>query len=921
MNSEQILRIKSAMIIYSLETALGEYVINSEFAENITEKSISGISARIGDNDIDTDTDKKNIALLVEASYLDEVFNLAIDITTGTSLETKIKDLKRFCVNMNIFDIRNAISHPNRPFPDTFWFRSAAIASDPLILQVGLGAVRQALNLAIDDKLSPPPEDWINNVTWAIPSTLPLTFDHEITGLLGRDKEFKDLESTLSKERNNLIAVVAPGGVGKTALILQFLKDISLNIKWNAKLNSIIFCTLKNERLTPDGIELIEAIKGIDQIRDSILEDLKSIYIDKKIESFEEACEKLASEKILICIDNLETLLVHTQDEFIAFNESLPLLWRVIVTSRISIDSATTVPLQTLGKRHAVNLCRNYFKKRGVNDFKQEDLELIVQRANNNPLAIRLTIDLYNKGVDISASISKSQKDIASFSYTNLIESLNSNSISILEAIYVTGQVSKSQLIDLLDLTNDEISESINELSKTSLIVRDTSETGNDQFELSGSIRDLLLVNPRNIETRNAISQSVKERKNKIQQQLNRNQILGINQFDVEFISEDIPDSIRALVVDLNKSLGRPYAKRNHSDLVGLKNRFAELIAYNSGNHELFFHYSRILKSLRDETSEIQIIEKALKHCDSNPRYLLSKALNLFHKKENSLSNNIIENLLKKGFGNPDKSSKKFSASVTKLNYLCLLNLGDYDSIIEKTENWKKDPNWMVMMGTNRASAFKRSVELKRFDFIEKEAAFSKVIEIFEHIFQNENHPYLACKQALKFLKELSYTKIDNSSYTENFVYKLAEFVACHFFQIVTAIKGQTVDSFENSALLERVSLLEFTSKINPLQNAKWYTPKKKEYYDEQHIQELEESGYTIARVYEIPESNYGLSSFIFAKDNKNEFFLHVDNFEYGWNRWGYIQLHDKLAVKYNQLMQDKATTANEIIEIEKYEM
>lgn len=920
MNSEQILRIKSAMIIYSLETSLGNYVINSDRVENITDKNKANITSR--EDESSTPIDKNNLNMLVESSYLDEVFNLAIDTTAGTSFEINMKSLKQLCSNLNIFDIRNAISHPNRPFPDTFWFRAAAIASDPLILQLDLGDVRQALNSALDESLTPPPEDWINNVKWAIPNTLPSNFDHEITGLLGRDKEFKDLDSTLSKARNNLIAVVAPGGVGKTALVLQFLKDISLSPKWNAKIHSILFCTLKNERLTPDGIELIEAINGIDQIKDSILDDLKVIYPDKKIESFEDACEKLETEKILICIDNLETLLVHTQEEFIEFNESLPLLWRVIVTSRISIDSATTVPLQTLGKRHAVNLCRNYFKRRGVSDFKQEDLELIAQRANNNPLAIRLTVDLYIKGIDISASINQSQKDIAAFSYTNLIESLSTSSISILEAIYVTGEVSKSQLIDLLDLSNDEISESINELSKTSLIYRRTSDTGNDQFKLSDSIKDLLLTNPRNIEIRNKISQNIKERKTKIQEQLNRNQILGINEFDAEYISENISDSIRALVIDLNKLIGRHYSKINHSDLVSLKTRFGELIAYNSNNHELLFHYSRILKVLKDETSEVKVLEEALSHADSKPRYLLAKALNLFHNKDYKTANTIFETLLVNGFGSPEKSSKKFSSSLTKLNFLCLLNLGEYESIISKTAEWKTDPNWSVMMGTYRASAYKRSVELMRYKFTEKEEAFVKVIDIFNEIFSSENYAALACNEALKFLKELSYINTDKSSYSEEFVYKFTQFVTSHFFNIITTLRGQSIDSKENQTFLENIYSLKFKSHKNPLHDARWYTPVKEEFYDEEHIEELVENGYTITRVYNIPENNYGLSSFIFAKDKEeNQFFLHVENFEHGWNRWGYIKINDKLAVKYDDLKNEEATTASEILEIDKYQM
>ena len=39
MNTEHTLRIKSAMIIYSLETSLGNYVINSKLEENLSEST------------------------------------------------------------------------------------------------------------------------------------------------------------------------------------------------------------------------------------------------------------------------------------------------------------------------------------------------------------------------------------------------------------------------------------------------------------------------------------------------------------------------------------------------------------------------------------------------------------------------------------------------------------------------------------------------------------------------------------------------------------------------------------------------------------------------------------------------------------------------------------------------------------------
>lgn len=80
----------------------------------------------------------------------------------------------------------------------------------------------------------------------------------------------------MSKKESNLIAIIAPGGIGKTALVLQYLKDLSLNPNWSDKLSSIIFCTLKNEKLTADGIEAIDAIGEIEQIKETILNDLTS---------------------------------------------------------------------------------------------------------------------------------------------------------------------------------------------------------------------------------------------------------------------------------------------------------------------------------------------------------------------------------------------------------------------------------------------------------------------------------------------------------------------------------------------------------------------------------------------------------------------------------------------------------------------
>jgi hypothetical protein len=917
MTETQKLRIKSAMIVYELETSLGNYVIENEVLDNISDKNKDSILQRGSNTNIESEQ-RNNVSFLVESSYLDEIFNLATDITEGTSLNVHMRELKGLCAYLGIFDIRNAISHPNRPFPDSFWFRSATIASDPLIEKLGLGKVRQALNSAISENLNSPPEEWFSDVKWAIPNTLPNSFDHEITGLLGREKEFKELNSALLKARINLIAVVAPGGIGKTALILQFLKELSLTPKYSEKVSAIAFCTLKNERLTAEGIEQIEAINGIEQIKETIMSDLNTLYDNHDFETFEQACEALENEKVLICIDNLETLLMHSQNEFIEFNQSLPLLWRVIVTSRISVDSATTIPLEALGKRHAINLSRNYMRKRGVLNIEQATLENIAEMANNNPLAIRLTIDLFNKGVDISQSISKSQKDIASFSYKNLIEALRENSIAILEAIYVLSTATKSELVEFLNLSNEDISESINELSKTSLIIRGTSDFGIDSYRLSDSIRDLLLLNPKNIEIRTNISDSLKKIKEKILIQTTRHEQLGITEFDDSFVEAQTERSTQSLIVDLDKYFARNKSSKNHGELAKLKSRFTDLLVYNSKDYQLTYHYSRVLKELSDKAGELKLLNQSECLKPDFPRTKLAIAKHHFYNGDYEQSVDIFDSLIAKNYNNPETSSRNFSFTLTKLHLLCLLYLCRYDEILDKTENWLDDPNWSVIYGTYRASTFKRQSETLKNNILEREKLISNSLITLSDIFKGKEYPIIACIEAKKILLEFDYI-INNPNYNSSLVGKYVSFIAKHYFNIISRLRGESLESKESKELLRKVYNADL--KTNPLHSVEWYSIDSQIVYDAEHIEELREDGYEVVEVYSIPEKDNGLSNFIFGRDEfDREFFLVVSNYENGWLGWADIQIGTKLAVKFESLSKnEKATFATEIVDIDQY--
>ena len=152
--------------------------------------------------------DTSRVDTIVAATYLDEVFAFAIHAAGESSERDLLSELKLFCASLDMYSIRNAISHPNRPFPENFWYRTATIATDSLVQKLKLHSVTKAFRAAETKRLTPPPESWILEARWSVPNNLPDVFEHSITGLIGRKKEIRDTHKALENPRVPLIALV-----------------------------------------------------------------------------------------------------------------------------------------------------------------------------------------------------------------------------------------------------------------------------------------------------------------------------------------------------------------------------------------------------------------------------------------------------------------------------------------------------------------------------------------------------------------------------------------------------------------------------------------------------------------------------------------------------------------------------------------
>ncbi|OUF35537.1 hypothetical protein AZZ63_002627, partial [Enterobacter hormaechei] len=514
-------RRRTAMVLHELEQSLGNYILNTEVSlDEFPEEMIKAITAR--ENQRSQLSNLKKASDVIEATYIDELFNIILEITKDTSVNSYLLDLRELFILYGMYHVRNVISHPNRKFIDSFWYKTAAIASDPLIDILGMTSVRKSLISAERNELLDPPDEWLNKTLWEIPNNLPVVFEHAITGLVGRKQEEKKLLELLKNKRIANIALVAPGGIGKTSLALELLSSKVKQPETKEYIDCCIFSTLKTEKLTYEGVQKLNSIESLMELRKLITIEAEKIY-DVSLESFEDLMKKKEDERILLFIDNLETLITNSTTEFQDFCNTLPAAWRLLITSRITINNASIITLEPLQERFALTLSKIYMSRKNIRTLDDNVLANLVKNCHFNPLAIRLSLDLYFSGKEIPDSINVANKEIASFSFSNLIDALSENSINILECLFISNDLNRATLCEFLTLSMDEVAESIAQLSNTSLVVRNVTHDG-ESYSLSESIREILITNPRNVILRSQLQSDLQKRKT-IAKQIEHDQI------------------------------------------------------------------------------------------------------------------------------------------------------------------------------------------------------------------------------------------------------------------------------------------------------------------------------------------------------------------------------------------------------------
>jgi hypothetical protein len=746
------LRIQSAMVLFALEEALGTYVVqNAHSPEAIPESMRSEIQKRASEA-----VTLVSATQLVQETYIKEIIDLALATANDLSDHEPLRRINRLVEALEIFDIRNAVCHPNRPFPECFWYRTASLATDLAIESLRLHRVTDAFRCASEGRLVPPPDGWLKQQAWIVANNLPSTFDHAVTGLIARKDETADLKRRLANPRNTYLALVGPGGTGKTALCLELLRDVALDPTTLQWADQIAYVSAKTERLTARGVEPIE--DPVDSI-ESAKKVIASAILGEDVDSTEEgqsrafgvATTRFAKRRVLLCIDNLETLLRDHAEKFEEMVQELPTAWHILVTSRVTVNGANVLTLGPIKPSGAMKLARDYLSIRGVAPLPEDQLLRVVDVCDRNPLAIRLTIDSYAAGAELAGALTQTKERILEYSYTSLLERLLPEAGKVLECLFGSAvPQSRSEIGHLLELQPDEVAEALNSLVRTSLVTRQT-ETGIERYALSSSVRDLLLKAPRNPAVRSDVQARLREQ-NRLLSQLEQGG--SGDPLAEDFVPAEAPAHVRALITRMKRSL-RGQAGR--ADQLSHLTELRGALAFDAKEAVLYRAEALLLKQLDDRFAAIDSLSKAVGCAgdDWASRLMLAELLRgeqRLHEALEQTEQLMAAKLLENG-----AVELRNRIRLLRAHWVTVLWEKRFAEVMAATNNWKSAGDLRSTLAALRISTFQRMLDEMTLTPSDRRDAVCSVVECLDETFRLDGYQGGLVHEAFHAVEKLAW--------------------------------------------------------------------------------------------------------------------------------------------------------------------
>lgn len=306
-----------------------------------------------------------------------------------------------------------------------------------------------------------------------ISHNLPLP-DFDETGLIGRDETVQKVKQ-LCLGGFPVISIVGEGGIGKTALALKVAYEL-LEEK-QSPFDAIVWVTSKTTQITVN--EIVDIKDAINNSLGVIQEISDNIVGANSASNLAEITEYLSAFKIVLFIDNLETIL---DDNIRNFVGSLPNGSKIVITSRIGLGAYEyPIKLQGIEESYASQFLRTLARLRNVkilSGLDEKVLRKYVNRMHCNPSYIKWFVSSIQSGTAPEVVLQNSSLFLE-FCMSNVYEYLSENARNLTSALQCApGYKDLPELSYLTGFDSLEIQKSIQELMATNMLSESSKVNG-----------------------------------------------------------------------------------------------------------------------------------------------------------------------------------------------------------------------------------------------------------------------------------------------------------------------------------------------------------------------------------------------------------------------------------------------------------
>lgn len=365
---------------------------------------------------------------------------------------------------MQALPVRNAIMH-GRPLTIDEYSLGFSFAQD-LLRRSGFWPI---LSKSYSEYNQNPEKVWSKSVSllddpaeFGALHNLPIP-DYEDTGFLKRPELERELKQRILG-RYPVITVQGDGGNGKTALTLQTVWNLVESDDHSFEL--VLWYSAKTSSLTAKGVQEIET-SYVDSL--SIVSEIAT-YGDDDLEPFDSLNKVLTDNKILLIIDNLETV---TGPHIERLVKNVPGESKLVLTSRVPISGDLPISVGEFSEAEGLRYLRSLIKAHSLKSImakSNSELRSIARRLGCKPLLLKW----FALGVKSGASperILADPKDAVQFCLENVMNRLSESAKDVVDILSSTSDSLSPSVIGAIgDSTPQQVEDGLAELSRYTLV-------------------------------------------------------------------------------------------------------------------------------------------------------------------------------------------------------------------------------------------------------------------------------------------------------------------------------------------------------------------------------------------------------------------------------------------------------------------